>query len=147
MAALSPSEVFAKLPAVHLIDVRDAPELDGPLGRIEQAIHVPLAELARVASGWRRDVELVVVCRSFGRAALAGDLLWDLGFDRVHTLVGGMMAWRWEGLPTRRAERYAGRATSPPTRARSTAPRSASRSMGFEKNGTPCSAAISAPRG
>lgn len=147
MAALSPSEVFARLPAVHLIDVRDAAELDGPLGHIEQALHVPLDALARVANAWRRDVELVVVCRSGGRAALACDLLWDLGFDRVHTLVGGMMAWRWEGLPWRRGERYAGRATSPPTSARSTALRSASRSMGLPKNGTPCSAAISAPRG
>lgn len=100
MSVISPNEMFLHwTPSQRWIDVRDAHELDGPLGHIVGVENVPLAELAAAAADWNRDDEIIVLCRSGGRSVRAADLLFELGFTRVRNLIGGMMAWHFAELP------------------------------------------------
>lgn len=94
----------------RVVDVRDAEELAGPLGRLPWASHVPLAELGETAEGWDPDAPVVLVCRSGRRSARATRELEDLGFSAVASMTGGMLAWRDEDRPVVRG------APAPPRR-------------------------------
>jgi rhodanese-related sulfurtransferase len=85
--------------AVRVVDVREADERRGALGAIDVAEAVPLADVERAAERWRRDEPLVLVCRSGRRSERAVEQLRALGFRRVASLTGGMMAWQTQGLP------------------------------------------------
>lgn len=98
---LDPSDLRAH-PRAHIIDVREAHELSGELGRLPDAVHVPLATIPQAAAGWRRDEQLIIVCRSGGRSARAAAILLELGFRKVHNLRGGMLAVNAAGLPVER---------------------------------------------
>ncbi|MDJ0826028.1 MAG: rhodanese-like domain-containing protein [Rhodobacter sp.] len=82
-----------------LLDVRDAPELER-MGRADGSHHVPRGMLEFRAdpaspfhdAEFRRDRAIVLYCASGGRAALAGKLLLDMGFERVFNL-GGLKDW------------------------------------------------------
>ncbi len=88
-----------------LLDVREASELIGELGRLDKIIHIPIAELAhRLAElDAFRSQNIVTVCRSGGRAHTAAQILMQAGFDRVRVLNGGMVEWNKHGFPVRRA--------------------------------------------
>lgn len=89
----------ANLAGVRVVDVREHVEFCGPLGHVEGAVLVPLAELAGAAGALRRTAPVVTVC-SFGtRSAKAAALLGEHGFARVASLHGGMVRWREAGLP------------------------------------------------
>jgi rhodanese-related sulfurtransferase len=79
-----------------LLDVRDGDEWAA--GRAPGAVHVPLGMLPRRVGELPRDREVVVVCRSGRRSALATRQLVAAGFD-AHNLAGGMRAWARAGLP------------------------------------------------
>jgi len=85
--------------AVRVVDVRETDERHGSLGAIDVAEAVPLVDVERAAERWRRDEPVVVVCRSGRRSERAVEQLRALGFRRVASLTGGMMAWRAQGLP------------------------------------------------
>ena len=84
---------------VQLVDVRDADEFAGPLGRIRGARHVAMDELAARAAELDRDRPVVTVCRSGARSAQAAVLLGKAGFGQVANLAGGMLRWRAAGCP------------------------------------------------
>ena len=88
-----------------LLDVRDAPELE-KFGRADGSHHIPRGMLefrADPASPFR-DPEMqigrpiVLYCASGGRAALAGKLLKDMGFEQVYN-IGGLKDWKEAGGP------------------------------------------------
>ncbi len=81
-------------PGVHLVDVREPFEYIGELGHLPKSDSVPLATLGERAKAWDRDTPIVVVCRSGGRSGEGAKLLERMGFKRVASLRGGMMAWR-----------------------------------------------------
>jgi rhodanese-related sulfurtransferase len=54
------------------------------------------------ARGWRRDEELLLVCRSGGRSGQVAQALARAGFSKVMNLAGGMVAWNAAGLPVER---------------------------------------------
>lgn len=76
---------------VYLVDVREAREID--IARIPGAVHVPLGDVAARASEFPMDRDVVLYCRSGVRSAKALRLLQSLGFRRVKTLEGGILAW------------------------------------------------------
>lgn len=78
---------------VRVVDVREAEELAGPLGRIEGAEGVPLGEVEEAAGRWSRDEPIVLVCRSGRRSERAVATLEALGFRRVASLTGGILGW------------------------------------------------------
>ena len=81
--------------ALRLVDVRRPEELRGELGAMGGAENVPLDRLGAEASRWTdRDAPIVVFCRSGGRSAMAARILEGMGFTKVASMHGGMMAWR-----------------------------------------------------
>lgn len=78
----------------RLVDVRQPEEYTGELGHIAGAELVPLATLDVGAAQWKRDEPIVVLCRSGGRSGRAARVLENLGFSRVASMAGGMLAWR-----------------------------------------------------
>jgi len=88
---------------VRVVDVRERDERTGPLGAIDVAEAVPLAEVERAAERWDHDEPIVLVCRSGRRSERAAELLRSLGFRHVASLTGGMLAWQAHGLPVTRS--------------------------------------------
>lgn len=87
------------------VDVRDAPEVEQS-GKVAGAIHVSRGMLEFRADpdspyhdpSFTRDKSVIVYCASGGRAALAGKLLRDMGYERVYNL-GGFKDWAESGGP------------------------------------------------
>ena len=104
----SADEVHALMSAGHvLVDVREPGEyaqghLPGavnlPRGVLEFRIHAHPALAAEEPPAQRRRT-LVLYCLTGGRSALAADSLGALGFVDVHSLAGGLEAWRNAGFP------------------------------------------------
>ena len=84
---------------MKIVDVRQPAEFTGELSHIVGAELVPLATLDAGAAGWRLEDPVVVVCRSGGRSGRAALVLENLGFSRVASMAGGMLAWGEAGLP------------------------------------------------
>lgn len=99
---VTPQQVQQALGAVRLVDVREPHEYNAELGHVPGAELVPLATVAQAASGWDRDAELVLICRSGGRSGRAATELTRLGFRRVMNMVGGMLAYNAAGLEVER---------------------------------------------
>jgi glyoxylase-like metal-dependent hydrolase (beta-lactamase superfamily II)/rhodanese-related sulfurtransferase len=85
--------------SVQLIDVREADEYSGPLGHINGARLIPLAQLERRSAELDRERPIITVCRSGARSAQAAVLLQKAGFSAVANLAGGMLRWRAAGYP------------------------------------------------
>lgn len=83
-----------------LLDVREQEELTGELGCLANIVHIPMQQLPmRVSELNDKETPVVMVCRSGGRAARAGEFLESNGFKKVILLDGGMIAWNEAGLP------------------------------------------------
>jgi rhodanese-related sulfurtransferase len=90
-----------------LVDVRDAPELDGS-GCLAGAVNVSRGMLEFRADGsspyhnpeFRTERPVILYCASGGRACLSGKTLQDLGYTRVYNL-GGFKEAAEAGFPTR----------------------------------------------
>lgn len=88
-------EVFEQLDGVQVVDVREIPEWRA--GRIEGAVHIPLATLPSRLDELDSEIPVILVCRSGARSARATMFLRHHGFD-AHNLEGGMQAWARAGL-------------------------------------------------
>src|SRR5438034_172834 len=84
---------------IQIVDVREADEFNGPLGRIHGAKLIPLGQLVARAGELAQERPVVAVCRSGARSAHASVLLQRAGFNEVANLAGGMLRWRAEGYP------------------------------------------------
>jgi molybdopterin/thiamine biosynthesis adenylyltransferase/rhodanese-related sulfurtransferase len=84
---------------VRLIDVREQHEWDE--AHLEQAIHVPQAEIAERIDEFApdRSQRLLLHCRTDNRSARVADVLGELGYEDVGVLEGGIVAWEQAGLP------------------------------------------------
>ena len=95
-------EIIAKGNAL-VVDVRDAPEVQAS-GKIAGAVDVSRGLLEFRADpdlpshdpNFSKDKDVVLYCASGGRAALAGKMLKDLGYERVYNL-GGFKDWADSG--------------------------------------------------
>lgn len=87
-----------------LLDIRDTPELEKS-GRAAGSHHIPRGMLEFRADPstqfhdpeLRQDRVIVLHCASGGRAALAGKLLKDMGYEQVYNL-GGLNDWQGERI-------------------------------------------------
>ena len=96
---LTPREANERVVAGEavLVDVREESEWEA--GRIPASIHVPLSQIRRRGSrGLPEDKEIVLVCRSGARSALAAAMLSGAALKAAN-LAGGVQAWVREGLP------------------------------------------------
>jgi len=100
--------IYDRREELQILDVREPYEWKA--GRIEGAIHIPLARV--MAAGERGVLDpsrpVVVICRSGNRSELAATMLQARGFD-ASNLEGGMEEWAREGLPFSAADGGPGR--------------------------------------
>ncbi len=84
-----------------LVDVREADEFAA--GHLPGAIHISRGMLEFRFSGMpalqARDIQVVLYCKTSGRAALAGAALQEMGYLNVLNLAGGFDAWVAAGQP------------------------------------------------
>jgi rhodanese-related sulfurtransferase len=88
-----------------VVDVRDAPEVDKS-GKIAGSVNVSRGMLEFRADPespyydriFSKDKAIILYCGSGGRAALAGKVLKDMGYDRVYNL-GAFKEWADSGGP------------------------------------------------
>lgn len=93
--------------SARVLDIREPTEYTK--GTTPNAHHVPRGMLeakvdrkykGRDPSLQNRDQELLVICKTGGRSALAAVSLTQMGFTNVVSVAGGYDAWVKEGLPT-----------------------------------------------
>lgn len=82
---------------VFVIDVREQWEYDE--GHIPNITLIPMAEVPNRLSEIPTDKEVIVTCRSGNRSGQVVDFLREQGFDNVHNMDGGILAWEAAGLP------------------------------------------------
>ncbi|MFO1520177.1 MAG: molybdopterin-synthase adenylyltransferase MoeB [bacterium] len=86
---------------ITLVDVREKDEQEK--GVIPNALLIPrgFLELRIEDQVPNRDQEIVVYCAGGTRSALATKSLKDLGYKKVHSLIGGYTQWNGNGFPTK----------------------------------------------
>jgi len=99
---VAPEWVAAHGQKVRLIDVREPHEIAGELGYIPGAEPLPLAQLPGPLTLAPRDHPIVFVCHSGGRSGKAALSLATLGFGKVASMSGGMLAWNQRRYPVAR---------------------------------------------
>ena len=74
-------------------------------GHVTGAKNIPLSELESKLPGTVKNkaLPLILVCHSGARSSRAVASVKKLGFDNVHSMVGGMKAWRSANLPVEKA--------------------------------------------
>jgi rhodanese-related sulfurtransferase len=85
-----------------MLDIRDGGEYKE--GHIPDARNVPLSALKNRLGELEKfkSKPIIVYCRSGTRASSASAVLKKSGFDMVHNLSGGILAWQNANLPVRR---------------------------------------------
>lgn len=81
---------------VVLIDVREQWEYDE--GHIPGITHIPMGEIASRLNEIPQDKTVVLTCRSGNRSGQVFDFLQQNGFDNVHNMQGGILAWQAAGF-------------------------------------------------
>lgn len=84
-------------PDVYLLDVREQWEYDE--GHIPGITLIPMGEIPARLDEIPTDKEVIVTCRTGNRSGQVADFLRQQGFDNVHNMAGGIVAWAEAGLP------------------------------------------------
>ena len=74
-----------------LLDVREAPEL--AICGLENALHIPMGQVAALREQLPRDVPLVVMCHHGARSLRVVQFLRNGGWNNAINLEGGIDAW------------------------------------------------------
>jgi rhodanese-related sulfurtransferase len=82
-----------------VLDVRE--DKEWAVGHIPQARHIPLGQLSSRLNELEKykSKAVVISCRSGHRSARACAILKKSGFENVHNLAGGIIAWEKANLP------------------------------------------------
>lgn len=80
---------------VLLIDVREPWEYDE--GHIPGITLIPMNEIPARLSEIPTDKTVIVTCRSGNRSSQITSYLRSQGFDNVHNMLGGILAWQQAG--------------------------------------------------
>lgn len=82
---------------VLVLDVREPWEYDE--GHIPGVTLIPMGEVAQRLDEIPTDRPVVVTCRSGNRSGQVAALLRARGYDNIHNMAGGILAWEAAGLP------------------------------------------------
>lgn len=82
-----------------LLDVREGIELAELSCDVSEVLNIPIDTLEKNFSLIPKEREIITICRSGGRSAVATLILVEQGFENVKSLQGGIIAWEDEGLP------------------------------------------------
>ena len=104
-SGLSPSEAVLCMnrEKALVIDVCGADEFAA--GHVKGALHAPLNELETRLAGVAKNKSqpLIMVCASGMRSKRAQAAAQKLGYEKVHSLHGGLKAWKEANLPVVKA--------------------------------------------
>ena len=78
-----------------MLDVREQWEYDE--GHIPGVTLIPMGDVASRLAEIPTDQEVIVTCRSGNRSGQITDFLRQQGFDNVHNMAGGILAWEAAG--------------------------------------------------
>ncbi|HEX5697585.1 MAG TPA: rhodanese-like domain-containing protein [Rhodoferax sp.] len=96
----------AILAADVLVDVREADEFTA--GHVPGAVHISRGMLEFKFSAnpalQARDLNILLYCKTSGRAALAAAALQDMGYLNVRSISGGFDSWAAAGKPVAKPE-------------------------------------------
>lgn len=102
--AVSPIEGTAMMNHENalVLDTRSMAEFK--TGHIVDAVNIPLNNLGKQLKTLEKHKgrPIITCCRSGSRSAMACKTLKKAGFESVHNLKGGMMAWENASLPVKR---------------------------------------------
>ncbi|HMQ52938.1 MAG TPA: rhodanese-like domain-containing protein [Anaerolineae bacterium] len=85
---------------VLMLDVRE--EWEYAEGHIPAITHIPMGEIPNRLSEIPKDKTLIVTCRSGNRSGQITEFLRQNGYDKVHNMQGGIIAWQQAGLEVER---------------------------------------------
>ncbi len=89
-----------------VIDVREADEYAA--GHVPGAVHISRGllefKLSNTPELSRRDLHIVLYCKTSGRAALCALALQSMGYMQVRSIAGGFEAWAAHGLPVHKPQ-------------------------------------------
>jgi len=85
---------------VYLLDVREQWEYDE--GHIPGVTLLPMGEVPARLAEIPTDKEVIVTCRSGNRSGQVTDYLRENGFNNVHNMSGGIVAWEQAGYEVSR---------------------------------------------
>ncbi|MFW9594479.1 MAG: rhodanese-like domain-containing protein [Macromonas sp.] len=89
-----------------LIDVREADEY--AVGHVPGAVLIPRGllefRMSNTPAMESRGLNIVLYCKTSGRAALAACALQDMGYLNVRSIAGGFDAWQQAGKPVAKPE-------------------------------------------
>lgn len=101
---IEPAAAWAAMAGAHVLDVRETSEFEA--GRLPGAVNIPRGVLEfRIGEHpllSQRDADILVCCKTSGRAALAALNLKRMGYTNVRSIHGGFDAWSQQGLPVER---------------------------------------------
>jgi glyoxylase-like metal-dependent hydrolase (beta-lactamase superfamily II)/rhodanese-related sulfurtransferase len=97
---IQPQWVEEHAKALQIVDVREADEFAGPMGRVPGSLSIPLGALEARAGELSKEIPVVTVCRAGARSAQAVTILRKAGFENVANMAGGLLRWRAQRLPT-----------------------------------------------
>lgn len=81
-----------------LVDVREKDEWDA--GHMPDAIWIPMGEIPNRIAELPQDRDIIFSCRSGRRSGeIKKYMMEEHGYDRVHNLLGGILAWGTAELP------------------------------------------------
>lgn len=97
---ISVDDAEAQMPQADvLVDIREPDEFRE--GHINGAVNIPRGLLEFKFSGTpelgARDLNIMLYCKTSGRAALAAASLQDMGYLHVRSIAGGFDAWTGAG--------------------------------------------------
>lgn len=78
--------------AVRLVDVRERDEAESD-GMIDGVDVVPMGTVDEASKAWDKEIPVVTICRSGRRSGRVALELEKLGFKRIASMRGGMVAW------------------------------------------------------
>lgn len=78
-----------------ILDVRTPEELAGPLGKIDNVINIPIQNLEQRIDELKpyKDKEILIICRTQNRSAVAVNILQSKGY-KAKNVLGGMTEFR-----------------------------------------------------
>lgn len=77
---------------IRMVDVRELDEAESD-GVIEGAEVIPMGTVDEASAGWDREQPVITICRSGRRSGRVALDLEKLGFKRIASMHGGMLAW------------------------------------------------------
>ena len=85
---------------VYVLDVREQYEYDEK--HIPNVTLLPMSEIQNRLDEIPTDKEVIITCRSGNRSGQVAQFLEQNGFDNVHNMQGGIVAWEEAGFPVER---------------------------------------------